>query len=340
MSAVAVEQQLAVSGLAGYEGDRTEPVPAAPAEREFVECPDAGYYGGRSCKKRSCPVCGARWARRWSRVFLHNLTHHGREVAMITITAPGQELLPWDTSRCAIKRPHRCYGPRGCRVDTDTAVSWSKTAPERWTHLRQAARIATRRKTGSAPMLLGRVWEPQKRGVPHLHVLVSCGDEDELEVADVFRAELARLAPEYGFGFVDRELHPGGPRQAAGYVAEYLTGRQRAARARKTTIRENISNPRMPRSLLWITPKLTRVTRVTMRTLRYVGWYQGALRGTCQMFPRLFGEQIVAVATAAAFLDATSRRGPPGGVDELFLKHFRTLRIMRQIQPEYVWSPS
>jgi hypothetical protein len=336
VSSVLTEQQVAISESAGWQEARTAPAP----QPVFEECPDAHWYGGRSCKKRSCSVCGARWAKRWSRVFFHNLQFHGRDVAMITITAPGAEALPWDTTSCAIKKPHRCEGPRGCKVDGAAAREWADTAPHRWTQLRQAARIATKRRMGAAPLLLGRVWEPQKRGVPHLHVMVSCGGEDELEVADAFRAELARLAAHYGFGFVDRELNPGGPRQAAGYVAEYLTGRQRRARARKTTIRENIANPRMPRSLLWISPNMTRVTKVTMRTLRYVGWYYGALRGTCQLLPRLFGEKIVAVATALTYLESTGLRGPPQDRDELFVKHFHALRVMRQVQEPYSWSPA
>src|SRR5581483_9145233 len=98
--------------------------------------------------------------------------------------------------------------------------------------------------------ILERVWEPQKRGAPHLHLVVPYGTPRERKVAQIFRAELARLAPKYGFGHVQGKLAPISGEDAARYLASYLTGRRR----KKSSIRENIADPRLPKSLLWETP--------------------------------------------------------------------------------------
>lgn len=258
---------------------------------------------------------------------------------MITVTAPGVDVLPWDRSRCKLKRRHRCEGPAGCVVHDEAADAWSADASARWAKLRQAARVAAKRATPhkTPPRLLGRVWEPQKRGVPHVHVVVDCSTAELLEAAEAFRSALARLAPAYGFGRVDKDINPHGPEKAAGYVADYLTGRQRRARVKKTSIRENIADPRMPRSLLWMTPQLTRVTRVTMRTLRYVGWYWAAVRGRCDVLPRLFGEKLQKTVQALITIESNRRRGPPLDESEARLRHVRNLRLMRQLQPAYDW---
>lgn len=357
MTVVAPELTSAAAGVEGCPQHRTD---TGPRQRlQAGPCPNLDMQG-RSCKRRDCPACGFRWARRWSRVFLLNLEHYAGDVAMITITAPGVEGgLPWDRGACLIRRPHRCTGPAGCVVEEFAGDEWSSDQTLRWKMLREAARAAVKRRLDIAPSLIGRVWEPQKRGVAHLHIAVGCKTEEELEAALAFRDELERLAPEYRFGFVSQKVDPHAPKHAARYVAEYLTGRQANARERKATIRENVSNPRMPRSLLWITPALTTVsdsarlagmrarlgvrngTAVTMRTLRYVGWYWGAREGSCNVLPRLFGDAMVKVARAITHIEQHNWRGPPeDGPEERFQHHCRVLRTMRRIQPAYTWSPA
>ncbi|HEY8775786.1 MAG TPA: hypothetical protein VIM33_04810 [Gaiellaceae bacterium] len=283
-----------MSGL--YDGGCPSPT------RSFA----SGYWV--SCKRRGCSHCGTAWARAWSIVMRENLRHYGARVVMLSLTAPGVERLPWDRSRCKSKAPHRCSGRRGCVVEEFAADAWSVSAPARWAALRQAARLACRRR-GEVPNLLARVWEPQKRGVPHLHAVFGVATVEEDKAARAFLRELARLAPEYDFGLEgldDDHFNPVAPERVSSYVTSYLTGR----RGKKGTIRENIADPRMPRSLLWVAAKLTRETHVTMRRLRYARWYLVAKRKPVSVYPRVFGDELFELAHVCAQLERVDR-GPP-----------------------------
>jgi hypothetical protein len=311
-------------------------------------CPHTAWGGHlRTCKRRDCPRCGRPWARSWESVIRQNLIHYGGEVALITITAPGAELLPW-----ACERKHQHSGSKGCRVAEAAADRWAEQSKLMWPKLRDAARKATIRELeriyGEAqalkPNLMIRTWEPQKRGVPHVHVVVGIGSVPEKVAAQRFALELARLAPDYGFGFVDRKITPISAREAANYLAGYLLGRA----GRKETIRENISHPRMPRSLVWLTPVLTSpserfdkaraalgirgATFATMRSLRYVRWYFAALQGRCAVYPRLRGEFLVRIATLVAHMEPKRARAPNEDDHARFQRHFSNLLAMRRIE--------
>ena len=298
-------------------------------------CPN--WRLGSSCKKRDCPVCGVRWARDWRRAMEINLEAHEGQLLLITLTAPGADRLPWDLGHCSHRPDRECSGKLGCRVQQRAAREWNDVAPWKWARLRNAARMATERTVGVKPRILERVWEPQKRGVAHLHVVLGYGRRERL-AARVFLVHLARLAREYDFGFpqpsprprmlaevglgsldelgvveledgrrvVDGELarrqlvglarrllvKPKTGREAARYLASYLTGRSR----KKHSIRENVAaaleirpldggppikHPVMPRSLIWLTPRLTTRTFVTMRTLRRARHLYAFARGLC-----------------------------------------------------------
>lgn len=286
-----------------------------------MPCPN-GTLWRPSCKRRGCPTCGPRWARDWQRVLAVNLDAVGRPVATIAITGPGADRLPWDEHYCTVergRRPHRHSGPGGCRVQERALREWCDTLSYRWQLFRQAARIATKRELGYAPAwIVARVWEPQKRGVPHLHLVVPFGTGAEKLAAWSFLKHLRRLAPEYDFGEVQRrrgrELKDRGPdlqplegREAARYLASYLAGR----RAKKGSIRENIADPRLPRSLLWLTPKLTRGTLVTMRTLRRARHLWAHLDGRCELPVWISYDD--AVRTMVAFRRVYPQRAGPLG---------------------------
>jgi hypothetical protein len=295
-----------------------EPITYAGPDGESRSCPmmDRFTMRVRVCKRRDCPRCGVPWALAWQTSSHVNLDAYHGPVALVTITAPGADVLPWS---CA--GAHQHSGTRGCRVKDDAADVWSAHCRENWQQLRDAARAACRRR-GLKPTLLERVWEPQKRGVPHLHLVVGMGTLDEREAAQAFVEELHRLAADYMFGFVDRKLALVKPEEAARYLSSYLLGRSR----KKGTIRENISDPRMPRSLVWITPALTTSTRVTMRTLRYARWYLAALNDRCDVWPVLRGELLLHVAKAAALVEALRAHAPP---DES--RHVANLQLMRRM---------
>lgn len=318
--------------------ERIGRIDAAPLER----CPTPNVKTGSSCKRRGCPFCGGPWARRVGTLTkLNLLLAYDGPVAMISITAPGAEpfsckcgcektipgMLPWS---CALDHVHG--GKRGCQVKEDPADMWAESCRDNWRRLRDAARKAVR-KAGlpTSSLVLDRVWEPQKRGVPHLHVV--CGMKTELEriAAARFVHELHVRSPDYFFGFVDRKLRPIGAQEAARYLVSYLTGRSRT----KGSIRENIAHPRMPRSIWWVSPQLTRVTLITMRRLRYASWYFAALNGRVPIYPRLFGQAAVDVALVCARIEPKKARAPGEDEDARFRVHFANLRTMRALQPAW-----
>ncbi len=329
----------------------------SPPPAQLERCPDLDERG-RNCKRRGCPYCGRLWAWDWERVMHTNLRHYAGAVRMVAITAPGADALPWSGWRRDPKtgrvRPcppsHAHSGARGCLVESQAANEWSESVTQRWKELREAARKATLDALGLKPTLLLRVWEPQKRGVPHLHVVLGVRTEAEKIAAERFRQELDERASHYGFGFVQRHVHETGPRQAARYLVGYLLGRSK----RKTGIRENIADARMPRSLIWLTPDLTigplvagrrtGGTLCTMRRLRYARWYFAAFSGRSSQWPCLRGQVAVDIARVVTLLERQRGRqreddvpdaAPVADPDRVRF-HLRTLQAMRRLQLSYV----
>lgn len=274
-------------------------------------CPRASIWRA-SCKRRDCPACGPRWARDVLKVTSHNLLAYGRPVVLVSVTAPGDERLPWDETHCHHPRGGAHSGKRGCRVEQRPAREWAETAVWRFAALRRAAAAYARRNALGPVVLLERVWEPQKRGVPHVHLVLGAGTEAELDAAALFVERLKELASEYDFGFVDArgkkrkddprargrrvvvrgvELKLIAGEQAARYLASYLAGRSRY----KATIRETVADPAMAAlmggvrrqalPLWWLTPKLTRETLVTMRTLRRARHLWATFKGVSEEPP-------------------------------------------------------
>lgn len=309
-----------------------QPMGSAPSTGR---CPKATLWKS-SCKSRGCPVCGPRWARDQQRQLALNLEHAGVKVATIAITGPGADVLPWDDEYCRSRGRrmpgHKHAGPKGCRCQQRPLREWCETLPWRWKKLREAARMATKRELNGAapPWVLARVWEPQKRGVPHLHLVVPYGSFEEKRAAGVFRGHLARLAPEYGFGRVQGKLQAIEGSEAARYLANYLAGRT----GKKSSIRQNIADPRLPASLVWLTPILSSVsvsermvrlresrgvhlgTGVTMRTMRRARHLWACFNGVCDQLPRWKNLE-EAVTVAIVFRSIYPKRaGPAGDVDE------------------------
>jgi hypothetical protein len=227
-----------------------------------------------------------------------NLEAYGGKVVLVSITAPGADRLPWDETLCGHKgkpgRPHRHAGKRGCRVQQRAAREWTETCTLRWQWLRNAAQMRAKRETGEPANLLERVWELQTRGVPHLHVVLGYSTLPEIRAAKAFVAALAELAGRNDFGFVDRKLRPIAGKEAARYLASYLTGRSK----HKPALRELVADPiwtymsaswvvrkkkTLSLPLVWLTPRLTKRTFVTMRTLRRARHLWAAMQGFCEM---------------------------------------------------------
>jgi len=169
---------------------------------------------------------------------------------MVTVTAPGSDLLPW-----ACDQDHKHSGRLGCRVDPDTAARWNATATARWAMLWQALRNDLRL---SGLLVLCKVWEPQSRGVGHIHLIVP------LIHHRVVVSWLKAHAQDFGFGFVDdgRGVPPGSPAIAAGaYVASYL-GSAGKVDGVCDAIREGV----IPSRSFYVAPAISQ--GCTMRSLR------------------------------------------------------------------------
>jgi len=335
MSNAGVER---VSKLSGAAFSNLYPPPSRGSRAVLDRCPTPHPFTGARCKRRRCPCCGVGWVRSWESITKLNIGALGGSVVLITLTAPGADRLPW-----SCEKDHHHAGARGCRVKADYADVWAEHAPGNWKRLRDAARKAVKAAgLPTAALVLERVWEPQKRGVPHLHVVAGARTPIERDAAERFHAELVRLAPDYGFGTQLHITRPMGAAEAARYLAGYLLGRSN----RKGTIRDNLADPRMERySLIWITPAIGSISRgermtawrdrlglrdgtgLTMRRLRYARWYLAALKRKVFVYPRLVGVERIAVAKVAALLE----RGPPASW-ETHAENLRMMRLQRDVE--------
>lgn len=112
--------------------------------------------------------------------------------------------------------------------------------------------------------MLTRTWEMQRRGVLHAHPVLAFTTAAEQRTARAYLARLAVYAPRYGFGFVERRQKVMPARSAAAYLSSYfVTGSKK-----KATLQESVTHPEMPRSIIYVTPRLSMLTGCTMRRLR------------------------------------------------------------------------
>lgn len=226
-----------------------------------------------------CRGYGPLWAGDWRRVLFDNRSAadalvgdgmpRGLDVkaAMLAVTAPGAESLPWNERDCRSLGPHKHSGKLGCRVDARAADEWNRTMDKRWSQLHRRAATEVRRRLGNdSVVLLTRGIELQHRGVKHAHPVLLAATPKQRAGAAAYRDRLEILAPKYGFGFVSQKLRPQHVKAAAAYLSSYfVTGKREKAQLQHT-----VQHPAMRKSrLLWMTPRLTTLTGVTMRELRF-----------------------------------------------------------------------
>lgn len=231
------------------------------------------------------------WAGDWRRVFFDNLgalrdlvpsLPPGMEAkaVMLAVTAPGAhpvwdeeteelicEEMPWDPGKCSHPRGESCSGPKGCRVVAAVARESNRTTDRRWSRLHRRAATETQRIFGNDSLvLLARVKEMQKRGLVHWHPVLLAATPAQRRAVEFYRRRLEELAPQYGFGFVSQKLKPQAGKAAAAYLSSYfVTGKKE-----KATLQESVQDPELRKGrLIWLTPKLTLRTGVTMRELRF-----------------------------------------------------------------------
>jgi hypothetical protein len=101
--------------------------------------------------------------------------------------------------------------------------------------------------------------------VLHVHPVVACATPRQKAAAEHYRDRLETWGGEYGFGFVSRKFRPQPGRAAAAYLSAYFCHGKRD----KMTLRESVTTPDMPRSIVHVSTRLTQRTGVTMRELRF-----------------------------------------------------------------------
>lgn len=245
------------------------------------------------CSARTCPEYAPTWARDTRRRLFANLEQLKLSV-MFSVTAPGADLYPFDARLCSHSPSQRCSGRLGCRVAPDVAEAFNKAAGKWWSELHRAAKLRADRATGFKGKLATRVWEKQKRGLAHLHGVVSVGTPEELRWAEAYITALCDMSSRYGFGFVDgwhkvgRKFWPG--TQAAAYLSSYFVGGRR-----KAQLTENVLAGDLPRLVVFVGRDLTKRTGCTMRSLRNARrlWVSRELHGEP---PRVTFEEWLAAA--------------------------------------------
>ncbi len=288
-------------------------------ERQF--CPECfrSLWANTRCKRRDCPGYAGIYLRDQAERLKANLAAWEGKTCLVTLTAPGADVLPWDESKCPDGR-HVCSGKLGCRVHWVVAAGWNATVTKRLGELLKVAREQTRRKHGKARVeVLGYVCEAQQRGVFHPHVVLGYRTAADRAALDTFVGTLRRKRGAYGFGVGRRgSFDPGTPdRFSVGDAARYVSKYLRPDRAKTSFVplleAINRMTPRDPKTgrhvhlvrPVYVSTALTRRTGVTMGFLRYrrFAW-------------RKWGAVIAGSALHAAYREHQARRGTASLADQ------------------------
>ena len=144
---------------------------------------------------------------------------------MGTLTAPGRRVEKVSQARVALRRiPYSSADPS--LVNPAAASLWESEMPRNFALLRDAAMTATARRFGEGSIQIAfRVQEPQRRGIHHIHLVVTWNTAAGFSASQFFMAYMRRHCTEYGFG---RKFAASKPRAAAGfeYLRKYLSPRE------------------------------------------------------------------------------------------------------------------
>lgn len=219
------------------------------------------------CKRRTCPSYAERWAYDWRIVMLENLIAYGGKAVMYTLTPPGKNVLPWDLSLCAHLPGVKCDGRLGCVVEAGARRAWNETCPRRPSRLYETVQAAVVRDVGVRANVLAIGKEAQRRGPVHVHYILGMETRSERAAGESFVRHMERLSQKrrYLFGHLNGKFKKPKPaREAAAYLSSYFAG----GRRHKMELREAVLNPELPRLPLYVSRRLTAVTKTTMRNKR------------------------------------------------------------------------
>lgn len=220
-----------------------------------------------ACNSRYCPVCGERWQKDMRVMAVCAAEHVGETVGLITVTAPGDAALDdpeWDV-----------VGGRPTKE-----AWWNDEARENWTRLHRDASKGPREYAaarGERWEVLFRAWEYQKRGLLHAHLVVPMGTPVLEHASRLYLANLWTWSRTHGFGYVlggtkgtgtswrkPPVLARASGEKAARYVCKYVA----SVGAGKEGMRDVARRTAQRGSVLYVSPRLTARSGVTMTGLR------------------------------------------------------------------------
>lgn len=248
----------------------------------FDVCPHCHrslYKGG--CRRRTCPAQAVHYLRDLSRCVRDNLGGWDGQIAMLTLTAPGARVLPWDEKVCAGRGEHKHSGPAGCRCKRWEAADWNLTVERRLRALTKGAHRAVRESgCGGRVTVLARVDERQARGLFHPHIALGIQTAADRVALDVFCAYVKANRGKQGFG-PDRHGYDVTPpdKYPPGHAAAYLAKYVRPDRAKQSfvpllrdvevvAVLNRLTGRRQVVRPVYVSRVLTARSRVTMRHLR------------------------------------------------------------------------
>ncbi len=257
----------------------------------FCEVCLGDLFEGRECQRRHCERGSIKWSNYQSRNVVENLAAYaamGGDCRMITLTAPGADVIPWDPRACRGSEDHRHSGRLGCKVSRVHASAWDVALPDRMSRLIKIVRQRVCDRTGVTTCSFDVVvWvvEEQRRGILHVHLALgwrSARGRAELDIAIKGFTD-RKLLRRLGFGPQVKVGAPGRESAAsiAGYLGRYIRPNNRKAPLVPALLRIREACPRQydrerqtwrrRRSVrvVHVARFLSRESGVTMSTLRH-----------------------------------------------------------------------
>jgi hypothetical protein len=191
----------------------------APVMLRCVKCERVEMVRCRATRDDRCGPCAERHRKDIARVFRSGVnSDRPSGFFFVTLTAPGADVLPWDTSRCG-HLAGECSGSDGCKGERLPMGVWNGSAPQRWSWF-----VTEMRRQLKCDVQFAGSWETQSRGALHRHVLMWAPGVTERRM----RAAVRLCSARWGFGRqIDVQAIAGSDARElarkAGYCAKYAT---------------------------------------------------------------------------------------------------------------------
>ncbi len=183
--------------MSGYQfAGYGPPIPGyceMPAKMVDPSRPNEWYWSRCDCARPSkCPPCAEIKRKDVAAVGRSGWTDRVADRGFwVTLTAPGSELLPWDTSRCSHSGGVACSGKIGCVVVANDLAHWHDQLAQRWSWF-----VTELRRDLGCDVQFFKTWEEQSRGALHAHAMMRTEPMTERRFAAAVKAAALR----WGFG--------------------------------------------------------------------------------------------------------------------------------------------